>query len=498
MHKIKWQQRRKKKKVSKKLKRFLMKNKLDSIYKALVYSDSSNNYFDFSNSTEGKIGYLKGSRIPSHSHLLFNKEYRTRMGYHATVGKLVSSSEHTDNYQVQRASALLYVESKLKDNEMFLTSKISHYYYKGNYSPMINGSGGSLYGSCMRESWCSDAIKLYEKFGSNVVQLLVLLDDNGLVMGRALFWKAVRTRKDVEEYLDRVYALNNNVAQAFYSWADRRGCKSYNQQSIYGHVDVSIDEDDSVPYFDTFTSYSHYHGLDTCSGDYCLQETSCETLGNTGGQVCDNCGCRYDSQNEGAYTRDTNEYVCEECHRYCADGECYAIDNTVYVGRDWYHEDDENIVFSTYDDKWYHIDNTVYSEHLDSSIHIADSVEDVDGDFYHIDNIDDVIYEINGSYYHCDSEEIVQIDDTWYVKDDIVLSHEGNWFVYDSDEILEFEDEHYEIAGDKVISADDGEYYHIEDDDIVCIDDNYYRKDSPKIYLDEGDCEFKLRQYQFC
>jgi len=500
MKKIKWQQRRKKKRVSKKLKRFLMKHKLGEIYKALIYSSGSNNYFDFSNTCKGKIGYLKGSRIPDNSHLLFNNEYRKNQGYHGNIGKLISGSEHTSDYIMQKASAILFAKSEFKERDLRLTSKIQWHYNRENYAPKINEKGGSLYGSCMSYSDYSDAIALYEKFGSDIVQLLIVTDDDGLVMGRALFWKEVYERGSSKavEYMDRVYALNDNIAEMFYMWAGARGIQTYNTSSINGEVRVDIDSEDCVPYFDTFVSYSHGYGINSSNGYYSLQGTDGDTLESSGGCECENCGSQYDSENEGAYTEDTNQSVCDNCYRYCANGCCYLESNCVRIRGDWYHNEDENIIYSEYDSEYYLMDDTVWSEYHNSSILVDDSVIcESDEVYYHVDDIHNTIVEIGGEFYLMDDSDVIEIDDDYYlVDDDEIIEINDTWYRKDSHELLEYDDEYYEISGDEVISTDCGEYHYINDDEIVWIDDTYYRKDSPHIYLDEGDCEFKLKQLQ--
>jgi len=182
---------------------------------------NGNNYFDFSLSDTTKISYLKGDRIPDDTNLIFDTEYRKNKAYHGKIGKLLSDEfKQNNNEDIQKISALMSNRG-LKNTKLFLTDKICHYYHEDNYSN-IHGTSGQLHSSCMKHDHLQDAIKLYEKFGSDTVQLLVLTDNEDKVLGRALFWHKVKHDDNIIQYMDRVYACNDNVAHKFYEYAQNK------------------------------------------------------------------------------------------------------------------------------------------------------------------------------------------------------------------------------------------------------------------------------------
>jgi len=426
--------------ISPELTDFLVHNGLANILNDLYNSENGNDYFDFSLTDATKISYLKGDRIPKQEYLLFDTLYREGKAYHTRIGKLLSDEmKQNNNEDIQKISALMS-NRDMKNKELFLTDKICHYYHEDNYAD----GGGQLNSSCMKHSHLQNAIKLYENFGSDTVQLLVLTDENEMVLGRALFWHKVKCDDKNTSYLDRVYAVNDNISHLFYDYAKNKDIPYFDERKAY-HLttDVNIDDEDSVPYFDTFKYYSHGN-INNSSGDYSLEGTDGNTLSEDENHTCDSCGNSFDYESEGGYSESYGGDLCDDCIVYC-DDEHHHIDDCVNIDGEWYKKDDGNIVecsngdylhidnacYSEYNNEYYHCDDVVYSEHHEDYF-LPDDVVDVNDDYYLPDDED--IIEIDSEYHL--KEDCTEIDDRWYLQDDenIEYNEETNEYKLIEDE----------------------------------------------------------------
>lgn len=360
----------KKKRLSKKLKRFLKDNNLTEIYTALRNTSGTQDYFDFSTVDKSKISYLKGSRIPEKTHLIFNKDYRKSYAYHTSVGKLISGM--VDNAVIVNASKAFF---KLENNfEVTITSEICKYYLHNNYSKLEQG--GSLYSSCMRHRECQAYISVYEDMGADRVQLAVILDKEGGVLGRALLWHAESVEENRKvDYLDRVYAVNDNIEDILYQWArDKKMLNYENGLSETLHINYTISERQPLPYFDTF--YHYGDGVLSTSNDYCnyeLRETCGETLQELGGSRCDNCDELY-NEDDLRYCEDAEEYRCEECCRYSEYYNAwfaYSCNFSSYEDT-YFPEDSDDFVWINGLEDYILCDHAMYDEETDQHYTIED------------------------------------------------------------------------------------------------------------------------------
>jgi len=440
----------KRKRLSKKFRRFLKKNKLESVYHALRASEGTSDYFGFSKTDISRIGYLKNGRIPDKSHLIWDEEYRARMGFHAKPGKLLS--ELVPNSDIQKISAILY-NMKLKEElgaRLFLTSDICYWYLEDRYSEYFGRRGG-LWGSCMKYSECQEGIELYETFGKDVVELLVLVDKNNELLGRALFWKKVNTSQGTTQYLDRIYAVNDNVKQMFLDWTEAKNIPSYDTDIPSGEMrinNINVREYDRIPYFDTF----HYYDYDTLSskhGDISFDSTECPRFEDLDTQRCDDCGCRVHRERL-YYSSSYGGNLCDDCGIWTND-DWHHINDCVQIKGEYYHKDSDDIRYSNYRGEYYFTNDCVYSEYHDDWIEMDNSVySEEEKDYFRTDDVDEIIFcASDNEYYLHDSESVVEIDGDFYLKSDLI-----------------------EIKG------------------------KYYTEDSPHIYYDEEEGEHKLRQME--
>ena len=140
-------------------------------------------------------------------------------------------------------------------------------YCEENYSPAIT------WHSCMRYAYCRPYLAMYAQ-NPDVVSLLTLQDDAGLILARALIWQT-----DNGPYLDRIYANNDRVGTAMREYA--RAHLGVDGTSP-GNVTLTAYDLPQYPYMDTFAylnmedgtlspdePYSgHYRELQSTSGRY--------------------------------------------------------------------------------------------------------------------------------------------------------------------------------------------------------------------------------------
>jgi len=451
---MKIRQYKKKKRISKKLKKFFKKHNLENITHALTKITDTSNYFDFSTSDNTKIGYVKQNKIPTQSHLLNDANWRKSNGTHAKIGKLLArSGVDVSQKDIQKASAIMSNLSLKKDTKFIITNEIVKYYNQKTYSTAydtnesISGNGGALFNSCMRSSNLSDAIRLYEKFGASTVQLLVLLQDD-MVIGRALLWHKVKYDDGENmKYLDRIYAVNDNIRQYFLDYAETNNFRTYAYYKKSMRVSVSIDECDNVPYFDTFRYYDSYGEIGNFSGDVALDGVSGDTLDeltNHNRCECDECGREYDGEYDGGYDEHNGQQLCDDCCCYVDSiGEIRNISDCCNVDGDWFLQDD--CVYSEYHGEYLHQDNAYYSDYEGDYFAEGDLI------FCEVEEID-VLPENcteynNGNFYSESYNYGVNIDGDWFdTENDDVVNVDGNWFESDDERIF-YNDEsnEYEI-----------------------------------------------------
>jgi len=399
--------------VSDELTKFLLDHNLENILDDLFNSRNGKNYFDLSITNKGKISYLKGDRIPENKNLLFDDEYREDKAYHTKIGKLLS--DKVTQKDIQKISALLSNRA-LEETKLFLSDEICKYYHENNYAE----GRGQLNNSCMKYDNCQEYIKLYENFGNDIVQILVLLNENNEVMGRALFWHDVNYKDTTIKYMDRVYSINDNISHIFYEYAKNNNIKYFDDDTYNNKmsIDVNISEDIPLPYFDTFKYFDDFSKLNTCDGTYNLENTEGASLHSLNENIntCNECGSDFDCENEGGYSEYCDDYLCDNC-AYFVNGECYPESQVIQVNFEYYHIEDENIVYSEYNSEHYHIDDVCYSEHHQ--------------DYF---LIDDVI-NIEDDYYLLDDDEIIEIDSEWYLKENCIEIN-GKYYLEDDKNII--------------------------------------------------------------
>lgn len=173
---------------------------------------------------------------------------------------------------------------------------IAKYYDENKYF----SSNGTLGSSCMRDQ-IKKIFKIYTE-NPKKVQLLLLLDDNDFVHGRALLWKLKKSPCEAKYFMDRIYTIKDHDKYKFIEHAKEKGylykqsmnCYTdeninfiYNNNKIKGEITVKLDGDFKIaPFLDTLCFLNK--DKDILSN---IPSKKCYYLQDTEGSVsrCDNC-----------------------------------------------------------------------------------------------------------------------------------------------------------------------------------------------------------------
>jgi len=288
--------------------------------------DTKQNFFDIADK-EDFISFLPSNKVPDD----WDQDddpalpYNTKGRNEIKVGKLVRAL-----LKIADISDKIDSDIKDKDYEDFVnafkslkvdTSRefrlvngedIHKYYQMKNYY----SSHGALGGSCMADEGKS-TFRVYTE-NPKKVQLLILIDSDGKIHGRALVWKLKESPCDAKYFMDRVYTNADSDVIKFKTFAEEKGFLykqknnsyiedsvnfMYKGKSLMGEVKVKLDGDfKNYPFIDTMCFLSKKMGdlsnipskdcyfLHSVSGD-------CDVCSNCDGDVlivgeefCNECG----------------------------------------------------------------------------------------------------------------------------------------------------------------------------------------------------------------
>lgn len=104
-------------------------------------------------------------------------------------------------------------------NEDWKLEKVSgeeiKFWYDSRNSVKVDGS--NLVKSCMSDHWKADFLSIYTQ--NSAVKLLVLKNDEGKLLARALLWKLTESSENAEWFMDRVYYAHPSQEEVFFKWA---------------------------------------------------------------------------------------------------------------------------------------------------------------------------------------------------------------------------------------------------------------------------------------
>lgn len=247
---------------------------------------------------------------------------------------------------------------------------------------------GSLGGSCMKNKSAS-FFSLYNK-NIDVCSMLILLDDEEKLIGRALVWK-LKTHNHSQApkelyFMDRQYVNDETDVQRFINYANEKGWAYKTSNSYSGLKGVTYKESnemtnmeveiiagyyDKYPYMDTFRTYDPSQGI--------LFNSDGEGVGD-GYYILDSTSGGYTGASLGIYCEYDDEYVDDD---YAIWSE--AVNSFIHVDRavevthgsnsGWYPETHDDLVMDEWMDELIHRDDAIYSDYYDYYILDDNSVE---------------------------------------------------------------------------------------------------------------------------
>lgn len=321
-----------------------------------------------------------------------------------------------------------FKSSNEKDLQKFILVEgedIAKYYWHENYKEMA----GDLGRSCMARK------KYFNIYTQNpeVCRLLVLLED-GKVIGRSLIWKLDRNNgeSEIEYFMDRQYTIEQSDVIKFTNYAKENGWayKTYNNHHSYSNVTylgremncemvvkVEKKDYDEYPYMDTFKRFAPVTGelfndmnKENHEGQYILDDTDGDYTEISSGKWSE----YYDMdipEDEAVWSDAYSDWLPENRAVHIESGR--GRDNT-----GWFPEDDDNIYYSDWEDEYVHTEDCVYSDDKDEYILKRNSILAA----YEIDEDG----RIETSWYHQDDDDCIDIDRTmrWY---EILSEKNSDW-----------------------------------------------------------------------
>lgn len=451
--------------ISTELKSLLINNDMEELINDLLNSENSNNYYGLSCTDKSKISYLKGDRIPEDLSLIWNVDYRKAKAYHTKIGKLLS--DKIDNTVIQKISAILYARKESTNITLKLTNDIKYYYLENNYSEKY-GNNGQLQSSCMRYTHLQDAIGFYESIAPDIVQLLIAVDSENKTIGRALVWYNVETDTGNNiTYLDRIYSSNDNISQLFRNYAEANGYISREDNTSRLTVNVNIPTDIAMPYFDTFQYYNINEGLNSYTGDVCLESVEGSTIDEIFHPIkCYDCDCHINND-EGCYSETIDAYLCSDCSIYVDECDTYMPMRDVIIINDTaYSRESESIVYSEHEQDYILLDESVYSEYH--------------SDYYSTDCSDIVYSEYMADY--------ILLDESVYSE------HENDYFITDAVNYCSITKDYYTIET-SIYSKFHNTYILIDESVYIEHLDDTFMHSAECIYYDTETGTYKHKQY---
>lgn len=413
-------------------------------------------WIDFASTVPGRLSGIKFNALQTlvwntslHEREVLTAEYnetcmiypstsslRVGKGTYLKPGKLIQAlfPEMDTDTVAQIASILALELRKLGEID---TSNIKISDDIGKVYTMSFSDHGSIGDSCMADK----PSYMFDIYFDLDCKIAYLLDDDGLLIGRALLHKSVTMNNENKsiKLMDRVYCSNDDILVQFIEYAKQHGyhrkeeqnlsCKNYIAPNgdILEYPTLSINAKnlqggyEKVPYIDTF-KYYHEESAILCNkyrnGDELAVTIFDGTKGSDDNQLfaypfreCYHCN-NNENDYELHYLESHDEHVCEsclnniydhcdECERYVNNGDMIEI--IVGNGSEYYCYDCVQEIAITCEYCSQHV-------HLD---HIRTTEDNYNLCTYCYDNYANTCYECGETYYR---DGVVQngICDTCY------------------------------------------------------------------------------------
>ena len=290
-------------------------------------NDTKQNFFDVTDKDD-TISFLPSNKVPKdwdmdddpalpysvsgRNEIKIGRIVRALLKISDISDKIDSSIKDKDYEDFVNAFKALKVDTT-REFKLVNGEDIHKYYQMKNYF----SSHGALGGSCMADEGKS-TFKVYTE-NTKKVQLLILIDSDGKIHGRALVWKLKESPYEAKYFMDRVYTNADSDVIKFKQLAEEKGFLyklknnsyiednvnfMYKGKPLMGEVKVKLDGDfKNYPFIDTMCFLSKKLGdlSNVPSKDcYFLHSVSgeCEVCSSCDGEVlkyddtefCNECG----------------------------------------------------------------------------------------------------------------------------------------------------------------------------------------------------------------
>lgn len=216
------------------------------------------NYLSLSKDDPSKISYLTQDRLET---ILSKGEdiWTSSRRYHSKAGSFVGRLfSRVSSREIEKFANLIKsntLSGKFKFSIVH-GSSIKYYYSEESYR---SNESGSLGASCMRHESCSDFFNIYIQNG---IKMLIMLDNNDMLLGRALLWET-----ETHKIMDRIYTYcDEEYSHHFKTWANANGYLYKREQKWNNTMEfISNGKHETIKTRIKLDSckYSHYPYLDT-------------------------------------------------------------------------------------------------------------------------------------------------------------------------------------------------------------------------------------------
>lgn len=271
------------------------------------------------------------------------------------------------------------------------------YYHYSKISKKSEELETPLFKSCMKHDRCQDYLRFYSENSGVKMVVLFSEQEEGKIDGRALLWDIdYLNGDDVDlKFMDRIYYTYQSDIQLFKNYAKKHGWLNKKHQNMEHDEyieDLKNDDkgrwelktvstfrrNDTYPYLDTLRYYYHDDGFlsneEYDTNHYVLQETH-------GGY----------KKVGGVYVEYYGEFIDEDDLTWCELGQEYRLeDDAIYIVAEysyattWYV--DNYFTWSNINDEYIRDEHSVYSDYMEDSIHVHDSVRVLHEDVASLDS----------------------------------------------------------------------------------------------------------------
>lgn len=235
------------------------------------------NYFDTTDS-EDKVSFLMNNKVSDD----WDEEEDPSLPYtmkgrnEVKIGKLVTYLMKLSNIDVTPKDIESFVnvyKSKSESSELsfrLVSGKDIAKYYKGDNTYGFKNELGSLGNSCMVDVE-EKRFKIYTD-NPEKVSMLIYLNSDDKIFGRALVWKLDKSPCDANYFMDRVYTTKDSDVYKFINYAKSQGWMYkyrqsygvdkavsfiYKDKEVYGQIKVELDGSfRKYPFIDTLSFLS--------------------------------------------------------------------------------------------------------------------------------------------------------------------------------------------------------------------------------------------------